>query len=45
MVGVRIIVGANFDGELALEKSGGTTIIKEEYDTAPFAGITFNILF
>ncbi|MEM9550724.1 MAG: hypothetical protein AAGA05_06100 [Pseudomonadota bacterium] len=38
-------VGADFDGELTLEDSNGNTVSKQDYDTAPIAGISFRLAF
>ena len=45
MAGIGLFAGTNLDGELTLEDEDGNLIREEDYDPAPFAGLTFNIRF
>jgi len=38
-------VGAEFNGELALEDRNGNTVSLQDYDTAPIAGVSFRLAF
>lgn len=42
---ISLIVGADLDGTLSLEDEDGTVVSEEDYDTAPFAGLSFSIRF
>lgn len=42
---ISLIAGTDLDGTLSLEDETGTVISEEDYDTAPFAGLTFTIRF
>jgi hypothetical protein len=42
---VSAIAGVDLNGELRLEDSEGRRLARDDYETAPFLGVTFNVRF
>ena len=42
---ISLMAGSDFNGTLYLEDEDGNDVLEEDYDTAPFVGLTFNIRF